>query len=289
MSNQNTNMSGKSSSDSEKRTEHTAHSLEHPSEESSKKSITPENPSSLIKLQSESGNLREIKNLAEQSLVDAAEDASGAELSQSSRQVIRAFIDQHSRGFAGATPMICRGTKCPFLHVCPIYASGSQLPLNKRCPVEHALTEIWVNKHLKALGIEISDLDSPENSFDLDMLYELAGQELLRWRCGAHLSENPRLYEDRQVGSTPQGEPIFAEVISPAVEIMESLGKNVHKLRDALLATRKSQVAAGQMNTDPTQKMANIAGKAKELSRTRLSAYKENIKDADYEVKKDEE
>jgi hypothetical protein len=87
-----------------------------------------------------------------------------------------------------------------------------------------------------------------------------------------------------QVGGTVQGEPIFADVINPVLEIMEKAGKNVAKIREALVATRKAQLTAGQDLTDPTQRAAELKAKAEAVKKKRL----ENLKNAEYEVKEDD-
>lgn len=148
-------------------------------------------------------------------------------------------------------------------HNCPLVKAKSKLPYNKPCPVERSAMSTWISKHIEALGIE--NPNSPENSFDMDMLFELAGQELIRWRCSLHLSDRPELMEERQVGSTVTGDPIFADVINPVLDIMERAGRNVHRIREALLATRESQIKAGKHMTDPSKEQSDIKQKVQDL------------------------
>lgn len=149
------------------------------------------------------------------------------------------------------------------------------------CPIEASIVTLWINKHLRALGIE--DPDDPINSFDMDMLYELAGQELIRWRCGVHLSKTPSLLTTQTVGFSNQGEPIFAEVMNPVLEIMEKSGRNISKIREALVATREAQLKAGNVKADPSTRQADLRKKALEIIGNRRQP--EAMKEADFKVK----
>jgi hypothetical protein len=192
------------------------------------------------------------------------------------------FLQKNANGFVGALSMRCQGRNCPILDVCPLFETKQELPVGKPCPFESAIVQMWVNKHLLALGIE--DFASPENSFDIDMLYELAAHELIKWKAAQHLSQKGKLVEERQVAANIQGDAIFAEVISPALEILDVHNKITMKLRDALLATRKAQIQAGKDMADPSKKAADLAERARIKALSRLGKG-EKIQDADFEVK----
>lgn len=271
----------KSGSDSPQETDPVVSSLGQLSGESLPSNIKPEVKNSLAHLDLRSGDLKSIKKAANQHLVKAAEN-SGFELTEGGKETITRFVDQVTRGFASSMNMIC-STKCPFLSACPIKASGSPIPVGQRCPVEDTIIAIWVTKHLRSLGID--DLDDPSHSFDMDMLYELAGQELIRWRCGVHLSDDPSLVENKLVGYSVNGDAIFADVINPVLDVMERAGRNIAKIREALVATRKTQMEIGQTMADPTQKAADLRERAKKIAAARKLTMQEVIKDADYKVK----
>ena len=228
-----------------------------------------------------SGPSEAVRN-AESAIVEAAKNLT-PDIKEDGLDVLRKFITRTSRGFAGSIPMMCKGPECPFIHACPLYEANSALPMGKRCPVEESIIYMWVNKHLHALGIE--NIDAPENSFDMDMLYELAGQELIRWRCGAYLAKNPNIVENKLIAETIQGTPIFADVMNPVIDAMERAGKNVAKIRDALLATRKAQITAGQVAIDATQKAAELRKKAAEINKMRRELNSGMLKPAQFTVK----
>jgi len=263
----------------EKQTEQDVPSQEAPQSESSNLNLSPVAPISVNLSVTVYGGPQEAKEQAVDSLSSVAK-LLDPNVTEESLGIIKSFVDKANRGTSAALPLICNGKQCPFLHVCTLDQAKIPLPVGSKCPLELTLVSLWVNKHLKSLGID--DIDSPENSFDMDMLYELAAQELIRYRCGAYLSKNPNIVENKLVGESVQGTPIFADVMNPVMEAMDRAGRNISKLREALLATRKSQVSAGQAIIDVTEKAAQIRMKARELSKSRMS--KEVIKDADFKV-----
>lgn len=258
------------------KTEKHVNSQEQPSEGSSNTSSKPNEKPSLSPLSVKPGDLPNLKRAVVDNLVNIVE-SSGDTVTELGRQHLVNFLDRNTKGYVGSLGMICRGNACPFISHCPLNDIDATLPVGKKCPVENSMISIWINKHLKTLGIE--DPNDPSHSFDMDMLYELAGQELIRWRCSVHLSDEPGLVSNQQVGATQQGEPIFADVINPVLEVMEKAGRNISRIRDALLATREAQSKAGQLASDPTQRAADLRQKALD------SINKRKIKDADFKVK----
>lgn len=254
-----------------------------PSVESSKPNSSPMARTSLPELKPALGGPKEAIGNVELGLVDVARKLQNTDLTDGNISALRKFIDRNSRGFIGSLPMVCRGGSCPFLSICVLHEQGLQLPVGSKCPLEESLGYLYVNKHLKALGIE--DIDSPENSFDMDMLYELAGQELIRWRCGVLLSKNPDLTIEQQSGETLSGEPLFIEIMNPVIEIMDKAGRSIGKIREALVATRRAQVVAGQVAMDASQRSAELKEKAMSISKARANAAREKVKDVEFTVK----
>lgn len=274
-------MNMKSGQDSQSETGPSAPLQEQQSGGSSSLSTRAKESIFLAPLDLKSGDLSNIKNIVVNNLANIAKEENGRALSDEGMQVLSLFIENTTRGYVGSLGMLCKGASCPFISACPLNKIQSKLPIGKICPVENSIVTMWINKHLKALGIE--NPDDPVHSFDMDMLYELAGQELIRWRCSVHLSDNPKLVSNQQVGATQQGEPLFADVINPVLDVMERAGKNIAKIREALVATRQAQVKAGQVTTDPTQRAAELREKATKLARERLKS-QEKIKDAEFKL-----
>ena len=167
--------------------------------------------------------------------------------------------------------------------MCPLEEAKETLPIGKRCPVENALVEIWVTKHIEALSIDPSN---PEYAVDMDMVYELAGLELIRNRAASHLSDEPALFREKIVGYSPQGAPIYGDAPNLALLILEKYGKRVDKLREQLLATRREQAKLGKLTSDSSVRAANIRSKAQRIVEARRQGGV--IEDAEFEVTKDD-
>jgi hypothetical protein len=211
-------------------------------------------------------------------LVIAATNA-GIKIPEEKLSILQGFMVRAQHGHQAALPMNCKGTSCPFIGMCPLRMADLELPVGKDCPVEQALIEGWVQKTVTALNIDAGD---PEFAVDLDMVYELAGMELLRMRAGHHLAKDPSLVEEKIVGYSPQGQPIYDEKPKVALLILEKYSKVVNKLREQLLATRKAQAQAGQFAGDVSVRTANIMERARKIAETRRAGG--NISDAEYQV-----
>ena len=215
-------------------------------------------------------------------LVEHAQEA-GVFLTKNSMEVLDKFYHRAKYGHQGAMPMRCKAEKCRFINMCPLAEAGEKLPLNKRCPVEGALVDIWAGKLITSLEIEV---DNPDYAVDLDMVYELAGLELIRNRAAVHLSDNPELFNEKIVGYSPQGDPIYDDKPNLSLLILEKYGKRVDKLRDQLLATRHAQPKLGKLASDNSVRASNIKEKARKIAESRRKG--DNLTDADFTVKEPE-
>jgi len=217
-----------------------------------------------------------VSDITKNSLVKLSESA-GVTVPKEKYEIIEKFMARAQYGHQAALPMKCKGKLCPFIGMCPLEQAELELPVGKDCPVEQALIQMWVNKTINALNIDPTD---PEFSVDIDMIYELAGMELLRMRAGHHMSIDPSLVEEKIVGYSPQGQPIYDEKPKIALLILEKYSKVVNKLREQLLATRKSQAQAGQLAGDVSVRTANIMARAKKIAEARRAGG--SIHDADF-------
>ncbi len=140
------------------------------------------------------------------------------------------------------------------------------------CPVEKSIMGKWISDNIAALGI---NPDNPEDAVDMNMIAELAGMELIRYRAAWHLSKDPELVEMRVVGYSPQGEPIYDEKPKMSLLILEKYAKVMGKLRDQLLATRRSQAQVGKISNDLSVRAANMQEKARLLAEKRRNKLQE--------------
>jgi hypothetical protein len=212
-----------------------------------------------------------------------AKMSSKAAITEEQSRVLSAFMDKAVLGHQSALAMKCKGLRCHMLDICPLHKAHITLPINESCPVEEALMQEWVTRTLTALNIDPS---LPENAVDVNMVFELAGMEVIRWRTSWHLHNDAILVEERIVGYSPQGEPIYDEKPKMALLISERYAKVVGKLREQLLATRRSQAQVGKVSNDVSVRGANMVAKAKEIAKKRRE--KSVPIDADFEVKNGE-
>ncbi len=191
---------------------------------------------------------------------------SGVTISQEQLSFLDTFMANVMHGHQSSLPMVCKAEQCPFIGLCPLKQAKIKLPIGKQCTVEKAVMAQWVQVTLNALNI---DPNNPENAVDISMVFELAGLEMLRYRAAWHLSTSPNLVEERIVGYSPQGDPIYAEQPKAALIVLEKYGKLVSKLRDQLLATRRAQAQVGKLSNDLSMRGAELLSKARELAEKR--------------------
>lgn len=271
-------MNSKSGQDIPSQTEQNAPSPAPLSKECMPLNVHPVETNLSSKLPAETGGLPVVKKAIKSELIKIAEETSDAALSDESKAILERFVDNATRGFVSTAPMRCTGEKCPYLASCPLKQAGSKLPFGKACPVEHTIAALHITKHLQALNIE--NIDDVNHSFDMDMLCELAGLELIRWRCGAELSKTPSLIVSQAVGGTMDGELIYQDIVNPILEVLDKTGKHIGKLREGLLATRKAQAEVGKIVHDPSQKAAALRAQAEQAKINRL----QKLKDAEFKV-----
>jgi hypothetical protein len=102
----------------------------------------------------------------------------------------------------------------------------------------------------------------------------------------AEVSRKGGFVENTMVGATLQGDLLFEDIVNPLLEHIQVHSRIALKLKEALVATRQAQLAAGNNIADPNIKTSNLAQKARDLMKQRLQAQKDkDIKDATFEVK----
>jgi len=213
------------------------------------------------------------------SLLVSMSEQVGIQIPSDKLHILEGFMNAAKYGHQAALPMKCMGEKCSILDLCPLKKINAALPVTHNCPVEFSLIQQWVDGYVKALDIDPTD---EEHAIDMHMVYEAAGLELLRMRTAHHLSKDPEVVTEKIVGWSPTNKPIFDDKPSPALLILEKQAKIMNKLRESLLATRRSQAQVGHMAGDISIKTANVMAKARELAERRRKGG--SIQDAEYEV-----
>ena len=222
-------------------------------------------------------------SVSSESILSIAAKEAGCEITTKEQlEILDKFIDDTKYGHSASLPMFCKGGSCPFFSICPLEKAKIKLPVGKPCPVERSIMAKWISDNITALGI---NPDNPEDAVDMNMIAELAGMELIRYRAAWHLSKEPELVEMRVVGYSPQGEPIYDEKPRMSLLILEKYAKVMGKLRDQLLATRRSQAQVGKISNDLSVRAANMQEKARILAEKRRN----KIQDSDSKESIDEQ
>lgn len=209
----------------------------------------------------------------------------GIEIPADKIGILQGFMKAVQYGHQAALPMKCKGEHlCPIITMCPLHKMELELPINKACPIEAAMIEQWVGDYMTAMDIDPND---PEQAVDMHMVYEAAGLELIRTRTACYLSNEPDVVSTKVVGYSPTGQKIEAEVPSMALLLLEKQAKVMGKLREQMLATRKSQAQVGHLANDTTIRASNLREKAMKLGERRKQGG--SIHDIDFEVIKNEE
>lgn len=183
------------------------------------------------------------------------------ELDQGQRESLSIYRGKMNAATHMSTVMTC-AADCPVLSICPLKNAGVSLPLGKLCPVEQSIMDDCVQTYCAALNI---DPATSMGSLELAMVWELARNEIIEFRANASLAKNPKVVRRELTNVTPDGTSIFTDEIAPEITILERWSKAKVKLRQELLATRRSQAMAGQAQDDHTAKMAKLKKRADKL------------------------
>jgi hypothetical protein len=221
---------------------------------------------------------------ATEALIKFSQEA-GVEIPAEGKEALIHFMNVSRHGHQASMPMKCKGKQCPLIDMCPLNKINAELPVGKRCPVESALVEQWISTYLTALEIDPTD---PESAVDVHMVYEMAGLELIRNRTASYMADNPDMVRRDIVGYSPQGEEIWDDKPNMGWLLMEKQLKAMNKVRDALLATRKSQAQVGHLAGDVTIKTSNMLKRAKELAERRAAKSRGEAQEADFEIVDDD-
>lgn len=189
------------------------------------------------------------------------------------------LLSKAVKGNLAALPMLCKGEKCPFLGQCWIRELNDRghktaYPIGKQCPQEMIVLELWIKKLAGNIGL---NPDNPEDALQLELVYELATNELMRYRAAFHLSTDPELVKKSISAYGPKGEPVWEVKINPATALHERLSRLILKLKEQMLATPKAQAQVGRVLDRNVQETLDKRRKAEELLKQRQAA---RIRDA---------
>jgi hypothetical protein len=158
-------------------------------------------------------------------------------------------------GSHATIPLHCKGKACYMAVHCPLLTMGviPEDMVGKPCPVEAHLMEVWANKIMSELKID------PNNLIESAMARELARAEIYQLRASNRLAMED-FVADQCMGVDEKGAPVYRKELHVAAQWEDMIIKRTMKMREALLATRKSIAEAGAGNaSNPALNYSNAA------------------------------
>lgn len=232
-------------------------------------SVEPAPPSVEITPKPAPGRLAvEVKNLA---------DKLAPGLSSQQRDAMSAWSKRARAGVFTQAIMICRDEDCPFINQCPLKhppkgADGSLTPeiprpVGEECPVETHLAEGWISDFLQAFAVREDDPDFHLVKLALgDIILDILQQLRISW----YISSCPNPVVSDFIGLNADGDPIFVQKISPALEHLSKVGMAKLKHLRELLGTPRAKVEARRRGwQDPASRAADALARASKLKRLR--------------------
>lgn len=166
-------------------------------------------------------------------------------------------------GFYANIPIICRAHKCPYFEAC--YIPEDDLEFGTRCPIEVATILQLHERYCMQLEIDPNNVDPKKHSVDLSLINELVELQIKLMRTQKKLAMDADYVEQVVAGSTPDGQLFTRPELSQSELFAERLRKDIHKIMDDILGTRKSQKSTQGDNGDPSSKAANLMAQARKM------------------------
>lgn len=170
-------------------------------------------------------------------------------------------IVQSRHGFLSQVPIICRGKSCPFSQAC--YIPEQERVVGKRCPIEVATVIELYRRYCNHFGIDPDSPDLTKYAVDISLINELVELEVKLVRAQMKLAIDADFVQEVAIGASEDGAVMRPE-IHQAETYQEKLRKDIHKIMDILLSTRKAKQMAG-MGRDPSSKASNLMAQARNM------------------------
>jgi len=165
-------------------------------------------------------------------------------------------------GFLSQVPIICKGRHCPFAQAC--YIPEDERVVGKRCPIEVATVIELYRRYCNHFGIDPDNPDLTKYAVDISLINQLVELEVKLVRAQMKLAIDADFVQEVAIGSTEDGDVITKPEIHQAESYEEKLRKDIQKIMDILLSTRKAKQIAG-MGRDPSSKASSLMAQVREM------------------------
>lgn len=178
-------------------------------------------------------------------------------------KIAKAFMAIEGIGSSSSLVMLCDKAKCPYKDKCPVYGSTA-CPEGRECLHENKILSVTMDNYLTSLEVNL------DNYPEMVMINQLVEYELIEYRCNAILSNSHRDMKMRSIaGVDADGNVIYKEEISHALQIKMMAYKNKIQLLQELTATRKEkykkQAALKESKDGQTKMISSMKAKLSEL------------------------
>jgi hypothetical protein len=131
-------------------------------------------------------------------------------------------------------PLVCRAAECQFASIC-IFQKMGIAPEGERCPDEILYLDAMVPRLVQDMGVDL------ENYLEISMVQEYAAALLDERRARNMIAIEGDVKEVATGIVQATGTVLYADQMTPYVEIKEKASKKLSQLRKELLATREQR------------------------------------------------
>lgn len=176
-------------------------------------------------------------------------------LTDGERKRLRRYLKKSVLSPTFGIPQICRGDKCSFCEVCPLYKL-KKYPVGKECPLELYLSNKWKDEYISALDVDWN------NKIERSYVCELVEIDIIQARANTLISTKGIVTKNAIGISEQTGEPIYRDEPHVALGVKEKLANRRSRVLRELLATRESRAKFMQdMKGDPSVYAAKLRDK----------------------------
>lgn len=173
------------------------------------------------------------------------------------------LIRNSKHGMLADVPIICRGKTCPYDEAC--YIDKTERVEGTRCPIEVGTIIDLHRRYCAQMGINPDDVDPARHTVDISLINELIELEIKLMRTQKLLAIDADFVQEVVAEVDREGNAYTKPELHQAEQFAERIRKDIHKIMDMLLGTRKSKKAAG-LGQDPSSKAASLMAQAKQLA-----------------------
>jgi len=177
---------------------------------------------------------------------------SDIELSNEARNALANTVLSARTGLVSVTPLVCKGSDCPFIKRCPIYGKDglNSLAINRQCLVEVGLMQSQFSAYVDELN---KTGKVAESITYRSLISKLVDLDIFEWRiklalAGVSGNSDGSLFIDQPIGIDKHTEePVYQLQEHPAWRMLKDVDSQRLKLLDVLGLTPKSKARIDTM------------------------------------------